>query len=389
MRSSVWTLSLLVGLPSVALTLPSEGRTAPFSAAEVYRRASSGVVVVMGLNAEKNKIGQGAGSILDASGLVLTNAHVIIDTATGKPFPLLTVFLKPRLLTGDNASDLAMGVPVQIVATDNDFDLALLKMRTIPTPLTPLAFGDSEGVEVGEPVAAIGHPGGGGLWTLTTGTVSSRHKLGERDIFQTDTALNPGNSGGPLLDANARQIGVNTFIVRTAHDGTPLEGLNYSLRSHAILRWLNEHGYRAPATIGPSTESETGPIADSTPVQPVPSDRDVVKEPKTAPPPSTTSPAAASPEFPASDKETSEPTDRLVAEPSGSTIASPPVPSTRQAATKPKAIQPRTFKGPRGETMFGIPQKGFNLNVTLRGMIPQVQKNADNAFQELDEVGSD
>lgn len=117
-----------------------------------------------------------------------------------------------------------------------------MKVEGIPPIASVISFGDSEATEIGSPVAAIGHPGGGGLWTLTTGTISSIRSEGKRQVFQTDTAINPGNSGGPLLDGNASLIGLNTYVKRVNSQGMPLEGLNYSLRSSLAERWLHGLG---------------------------------------------------------------------------------------------------------------------------------------------------
>jgi S1-C subfamily serine protease len=232
----------LFALVVVGSALAASSSNAPeFSAAEVYQSSASSVVLIFGFG-ESGPGSPGTGSILTADGLVLTNNHVITDSKTGRLFPSLVVYLKPVSISGDNRKDLTTPLLVDVVARDSGLDLALLRIKDAPDDLRPIAIADSEEIEIGESVAAIGHPGGGGLWTLTTGTISSKRRDRSRDIFQTDTAINPGNSGGPLLDGNARMVGVNTFVRRVDEHGLPLEGLNYSLRSAFALRWVNQQG---------------------------------------------------------------------------------------------------------------------------------------------------
>jgi S1-C subfamily serine protease len=208
-----------------------------FSAANVYREASPSVVVIFGFD-KSGSGSSGTGTVITGGGLILTNNHVIFDAKRKRAYSNIQIFLKPARVSGDDKQDLKTPLKVRVVARDSALDLALLQLVSPPQNLVPVSIGNSEVVEIGESVAAIGHPGGGGLWTLTTGTISSSRKEGQRDVFQTDAAINPGNSGGPLLDAEAHLIGVNTFVRRVNKQGLPLEGLNYSLRSALALSWL-------------------------------------------------------------------------------------------------------------------------------------------------------
>jgi len=265
------------------------GEAEAFSAAQVYRNASSSVVLIFGF--EDNGAGSsGTGSILTADGLVLTNNHVIAKGEGGGLYSNIVVYLKPNPISGDNKKDLTTPLLVEVIARDADLDLALLRVKNAPMALRPIEVGDSEEVDIGENVAAIGHPGGGGLWTLTTGTVSSKRREQARDIFQTDTAINPGNSGGPLLDEYARLVGVNTFVRRVNEEGLPLEGLNYSLRSSLALRWVNQQGVARVAAVARSTASSGEPVpvrpAPAQPALPVP--ETAPAEPQTAPEPPAT-----------------------------------------------------------------------------------------------------
>src|SRR5207244_3460950 len=94
--------------------------------------------------------------------------------------------------------DLKQRFEAQIVDIDPDLDLALVKMKAPPSDLVTLPVGDPEDAEIGEPVVAIGHPETAGLWTMTQGVISSVVKdfqgVKGKDIFQTDAAINRGNS---------------------------------------------------------------------------------------------------------------------------------------------------------------------------------------------------
>ena len=139
----------------------------------------------------------GTGFIIDKEGFILTNNHVVEQTEE----------LKVRL------SD-EKEFEAQIVGRDPKTDLALIKINA-DRPLVPLDLGDSDSVEVGDWVVAIGNPFGLGN-TVTAGIVSAKYRQiggGPYDNFiQTDASINPGNSGGPLLDLNGEVIGVNSVI---------------------------------------------------------------------------------------------------------------------------------------------------------------------------------
>ena len=139
----------------------------------------------------------GSGFIIDREGFILTNNHVVEKTTE----------LKVRL--ADNSEYKAV-----IVGQDPKTDLALIRIKA-DRPLTPLPFGDSEALEVGDWVVAIGNPFGLGN-TVTSGIVSAKYRQigsGAYDNFiQTDASINPGNSGGPLLNMAGEVIGINSAI---------------------------------------------------------------------------------------------------------------------------------------------------------------------------------
>ena len=152
----------------------------------------------MGQPQERAQRSLGSGVIVDESGLIVTNNHVIENMNEVK------VALNDR-----------REFEAQIVLRDPRTDLAVLRIKG-PTGLVPMPFGDSETLEVGDFVIAIGNPFGVGQ-TVTQGIVSAlaRTQVGSSDyqfFIQTDAAINPGNSGGGLVDLGGRLVGINTAI---------------------------------------------------------------------------------------------------------------------------------------------------------------------------------
>lgn len=213
---------------------------------EIYEQASPAVVMVMGHSDSGRGGSGGTGSIIQADGVVLTNAHVVIDEKTGKPYPRLSVFLKPARVSGDPKADLARMVRAKLVAYSSPLDLALLKLESVAAPLPVIDLSDSDRTKIGDRVIAIGHPEQGGLWTLTTGVISAEvdnfNGVKGKHVFQTETSLNRGNSGGPLVDSEGHMIGVNTAIARVAPDGMPITSISFSLKSSVARQWLREQG---------------------------------------------------------------------------------------------------------------------------------------------------
>ncbi|MCX5789421.1 MAG: serine protease [Elusimicrobia bacterium] len=217
--------------------VPAEG----YTASQIYRADGAAVVLVIGSTKGHGEVG--TGSILDTQGRVLTNQHVITDRTTGKPYPSLRVYLKPARLTGDSKKDLVQPIAVRVVRADEALDLALLEMESPPESLKVMPLGDSERLQPGDPVVAIGHPEQGGLWTLTQGVVSTvvadMDGVKGKDGFQTDASINRGNSGGPLIARDGTMIGVNTQMARKAQDGLAITSVNFAIRSSVVKRWLS------------------------------------------------------------------------------------------------------------------------------------------------------
>jgi serine protease Do len=142
--------------------------------------------------------GEGSGFVIDPSGVVVTNYHVIEGADTVE-----VTFNDGRKLSAS------------VIGRDKDVDIALLRVKS-PTPLKAVRFGDSDKLRVGQWVVALGNPFGIGL-SATSGIISGRNRdirTGRYDNFiQTDAAINKGNSGGPLFNLDGDVIGINTAIL--------------------------------------------------------------------------------------------------------------------------------------------------------------------------------
>ena len=163
----------------------------------------------------------------------MTNAHVI-DGAQS----LLVSF----------GANLDQSRPATVVATDASHDLALLRIDARGLTSPPLALGASSGVQVGDPTYAIGNPYGLDR-TLTTGVVSALQRSitapngrSIAHVIQTDAALNPGNSGGPLLDGAGRVIGVNSQIASgTSGSQGGSVGIGFAVPSDTVEAFVAAH----------------------------------------------------------------------------------------------------------------------------------------------------
>jgi len=146
----------------------------------------------------------GSGFIVNSErGYVLTNLHVIEDAKS------ITVTLKDR-----------RSYPAYLVGTDLRADIAVLRITPVPAGLKALQFGNSNSLEVGDFVLAIGNPFGIGQ-TVTSGIVSALGRQGVAggglgDLIQTDASINPGNSGGPLVNLGGEVVGINTALIGPA-----------------------------------------------------------------------------------------------------------------------------------------------------------------------------
>ena len=103
---------------------------------EIYELDSPAVVMIIGYSNSGQRGNGGTGSIIQQDGLVLTNAHVVIEDQTGKPYPRLTIYLKPERVSGDPKADLSRSAKGRVVAFSQPLDLALLKLDGPPGPLS-------------------------------------------------------------------------------------------------------------------------------------------------------------------------------------------------------------------------------------------------------------
>ena len=171
--------------------------------------------------------GTGSGMVIDRDGHILTNRHVI-ENATS---------IVVELPDGTTAT-------AEVMGSDAGNDLAVIRAELPAEALSPATFGDSGAVRVGEPVFAIGNPFGLGF-TVTSGIISGlgRESDGEpgghriRGVLQTDAAVNPGNSGGPLFNADGEVIGINTAL-ENPYGQRVFVGVGYAVPSNTALRFI-------------------------------------------------------------------------------------------------------------------------------------------------------
>jgi S1-C subfamily serine protease len=225
--------------------IKSIGKEGAFDPRAIYKSEAPGVVTVVslfgsgGLGSLLNGDdggdgggGVGSGFVLDRNGEIATNAHVV-TTGQGEAIKRAR---EVYVAFADGNQ-----VRAKIVGADPNADVALLKIPTDGLTLRPLPLGESAGVEVGEPVAAIGSPFNErqslsvGVISAVDRTIESLTSFSISGAFQTDAAINPGNSGGPLVDADGHVIGINQQIKSTSGGG---EGVGFAVPIDAIKRSL-------------------------------------------------------------------------------------------------------------------------------------------------------
>jgi S1-C subfamily serine protease len=233
-------------LPEVAIEAASPG----FNAARIYEEAVPGVVTIRAVYGNAGGA-EGSGFVLDENGEIVTNAHVVTDESSGTRKPASEVFVEFQ-----NRNVLE----AKILGFDPFADVALLKVEPDGFPLHPLQLGDDKALVVGQPVAAIGSPFGEqrslsvGVVSATDRSVKSLTQFQIEGAIQTDASINPGNSGGPLLEEDAKVVGINQQIETNsgANDGVGF-AVPISLIEHSVEQ-LREHGHAEYAYIGVSSE---------------------------------------------------------------------------------------------------------------------------------------
>lgn len=264
-ESSVQTLTPTVMPTPIPLSIPVSDIPIIDTDAEdqllinIYEQVNPAVVnidiAINALGDDLGDFGSGSGFVIDKQGHIVTNNHVVADAD------------QLRVTFADGTVTLA-----ELVARDEDSDLAVIKVDVEPDRLFPLEFGDSSSLRVGQRVIAIGNPwdlGG----TMTVGIVSAlgRTLPGRQtidrgfysipDLIQTDAAINPGNSGGPLLDSHGYVVGVNTAIRSEGHFNS---GIGFAVPVDIVKRvvpaLIGEGRYRYPY-LGISANGEVS-VAD-------------------------------------------------------------------------------------------------------------------------------
>lgn len=198
--------------------------------ANIYNNVGPSVVSInvvarttSGFNGQQQlQAGTGTGFVIDTDGHIVTNTHVVQGAVQVE-----VSFFDGSIYRGE------------VVGTDPDSDLAVIKVDRPAAELHPVALGDSDNLFIGQGVVAMGSPFGE-PWTLTTGVISALNRsidsLGDYQIgsvIQTDAAINPGNSGGPLINMNGEVIGVNAQILSETRSNS---GVGFSIPSNLVKR---------------------------------------------------------------------------------------------------------------------------------------------------------
>ena len=199
-------------------------------------------------NKTRKRNSLGSGFVIDPSGIIVTNQHVIADADEIE----VTFTDQTKLIA-------------KVIGQDSKTDLAILKVE--PTkPLTALSFGSSDAIRVGDWVLAIGNPFGLG-GTVTLGIVSARNRnidAGPYDAFlQTDAAINRGNSGGPLFNMEGEVIGINTAIISPTGGSI---GLGFAIPASvakAVIEQLREFGETRRGWLGVRIQTITDELAET------------------------------------------------------------------------------------------------------------------------------
>jgi len=261
--SSASTLTAAAAPPTTATPAAAVKTTGSLSVNQIYQRADPGVVdikVRQGSSAPSSQFGspgggqgsqesgaEGSGFVIDTDGHIATNQHVV-DGATS-----ITVTFS----NGHTAK-------ATVVGTDPSTDVAVIKVDAPASELHPLAFADSNKVKVGDGVVAIGSPFGL-EGTVTTGIVSALNRTIDAPnnftisgAIQTDAAINHGNSGGPLLDADGNVVGINAQI---ESDSGGSDGVGFAIPSGTVQRvaqQLIQSGKVSHAYLGVQLSNATG-----------------------------------------------------------------------------------------------------------------------------------
>jgi S1-C subfamily serine protease len=242
-----------------------------FNPEKIYAESAPGVVTIRsffdhpiggGILGGGGSAAEGSGFVIDSSGEIATNAHVVTDAEAGGGGPIHAAKQVYVQFTDQNQ------VPADVVGFDPDADVALLRVDPSGLDLHPLDLATGEAVRVGQPVAAIGSPFGEdnslsvGIVSATDRTIDSLSNFKIEGAIQTDASINPGNSGGPLLDADGHVIGIDQQINTTSGGN---EGVGFAVPIGLVnrsLEQLRDKGHVDYAYLGVRTEQLYPQLAD-------------------------------------------------------------------------------------------------------------------------------
>ncbi|MDR1668906.1 MAG: trypsin-like peptidase domain-containing protein [Oscillospiraceae bacterium] len=215
-------------------TLPPNNTQSPLTFNEIYKKVAPSVTAI--ISETDYAMGTGSGFVMSADGYIITNNHVVEGGGD------ITVMLHD-----------GTEYPARIIGSDRISDLAVIKIEV--TGLTPIEFGNSDAIEHGDTVAAIGNPLGIDLRnTITSGIISGVNRdiiiedaAGDitMNVLQTSCAVNPGNSGGPLLNQYGQVIGIISSKIMGSAEQT-VEGLGFAIPSNTaapLVAQLIENGF--------------------------------------------------------------------------------------------------------------------------------------------------
>ena len=214
--------------------IPQDGMMTPN---QVYEKVKHSVVAVVtygqGSDLTDSPISSGSGIVFSEDGYIVTNSHVIGDS---NQYPVKVIF------TGQDENEEDQEYPAQIVGYDKRTDIAVLKIDA--AGLTPAEFADSDQLKVGDTVLSLGNPGVAGenfTNTLTKGMVSAVNRTVtmssiNMQYIQTDAAINPGSSGGALLNLYGQVVGINAAKITT----TEIEGICFAIPTNIAKDVIND-----------------------------------------------------------------------------------------------------------------------------------------------------
>ena len=196
-------------------------RSYEYSLIDIFEKSEESVVQVNVLRGGSDG-GMGSGFVYSEEGYIITNQHVVRDAKK-----VTVTFLDGEAYIGD------------VIGTDPDLDIAVVKVSPSNTYLQPITIGDSSKLKVGEKIAAIGNPFGLS-GSMTSGIVSQIGRLLPQesgysipDVIQTDAAINPGNSGGPLINMKGEVVGINTAIQSITGE---FSGIGFAVPSNTVKK---------------------------------------------------------------------------------------------------------------------------------------------------------